>query len=112
MTLLRAKEAAEILGIGSKQLHNLVRLGKIKYIACGMNKDSAKGWRYHPDDINAFIEANRHQECPSTNSNPESGKPRSVGVRPELEEILRHGKKRNVPKRKCSKPTKSHLHAV
>lgn len=59
--LLTGREVCKILRIGDKQLRKLRRSGKIKFIRLGK-----RTIRYHPDDVEAFIDGARFDPRPKT----------------------------------------------
>jgi excisionase family DNA binding protein len=61
LQLLTTEQAAAVLGVGRKKVLEYVRSGDLKYIALG-----SRSRRFDVDDLQAFIEKRKVQECPST----------------------------------------------
>ncbi|MEX3008325.1 helix-turn-helix domain-containing protein [Hoeflea sp. TYP-13] len=62
--LLTPEAAATRLGISTKQLLSLTRLGKIRYINVGLG-GKRETRRYDESDLEAFIEAGKQVQWPS-----------------------------------------------
>lgn len=65
-TLLRPAEAAKVLNVGERTFRQIVSSGNLRYILVG-----ARSKRYHPADLQAYIDERRKVACPSTRQSPE-----------------------------------------
>ncbi|WP_165603093.1 helix-turn-helix domain-containing protein [Devosia elaeis] len=67
MALLTPKEAAERLGVSTDQLLKLTDRGKLPFINVGLGQKRPSR-RYDPDDLSAFMMAQRMTACPSSSA--------------------------------------------
>jgi excisionase family DNA binding protein len=64
LRLMTLQQAAEVLSTSKSSVVRLVKAGKLKVVPLGL---SARSWRVHPADLDAFLNQNR-QTCQSTNA--------------------------------------------
>jgi len=64
LRLLTMNQVADLLGTSKSSAIRLAKAGKLKVVPLGL---SARSWRVHPADLDAFINQSR-QTCPSTNA--------------------------------------------